>query len=297
MQMLMNTNINFVSKKVRRTAMLMSLVVIIIGAVFFFTKGINLSIDFTGGNILQYKFISEVKIEEMRNELQGKGLKTITLQNFGDSNDELLIRIGSDEETETIKMYLTQKYPGLELRREEKVGPSIGSDLRRQAVWAIIFSWLGILLYVAWRFESKFGVGAIIALVHDVLIVVAVFVILGLEFNSTVLAAILTIIGYSINDTIVIFDRIREMMHLEKPRSDDHLLAVINKAINTTLSRTIITSLTTLLVVLILFFFGGDVLHNFAFAMLIGIIAGVYSTIFIATPVMIELKMRVLLKD
>lgn len=297
MQFLMNTNINFVSKKVRRTAMFLSLAIIVAGAVFFFTKGFNLSIDFTGGNIVQYKFSSQIKIEEIRSELQSLGFKTITLQNFGDSNDELLIRIGSDEETVAIKQYLSQKYTGLELRREEKVGPSIGSDLRKQAVLAIFFSWLGILLYVAWRFESKFGIGAIIALIHDVLIVLSAFVIFNLEFNATVLAALLTIIGYSINDTIVVFDRMREMMHQERPRAEEHFLSVINRAINTTLARTMITSLTTLLVVVILYVIGGQVLHNFSFALLIGILAGTYSSIFIATPVMIELKMRVLLKD
>lgn len=297
MQFLMNSNINFVAKNVRRPAMLLSLIIIIIGAVFFFTKGFNLSIDFTGGNIYQYKFQNQIKIEDMRNELQSLGLKTVTLQNFGDSNDELLIRIGSDAEAESIKTYLTQKYTGLELRREEKVGPSIGSDLRRQAVLAIFFSWIGILLYVAWRFESKFGIGAIIALIHDVLIVLSAFVIFNLEFNATVLAALLTIIGYSINDTIVVFDRMRELIRQERPRAEEHFLSVINRAINTTLARTIITSLTTLLVVVILYVIGGQVLHNFAFALMVGIVAGTYSTIFIATPVMIEMKMRVFQKD
>lgn len=297
MQFLMNTNINFVTQKVRRTAMLISLAIIITGAIFFFTKGFNLSIDFTGGNILQYKFSTEIKIEEMRSELQALGFKTITLQNFGDSNDELLIRIGSDEEAVAIKQHLSQKYIDLELRREEKVGPSIGSDLRRQAVLAIFFSWIGILLYVAWRFESKFGIGAIIALIHDVLIVLSAFVIFNLEFNATVLAALLTIIGYSINDTIVVFDRMRELIKQERPRAEEHFLSVINRAINTTLARTMITSLTTLLVVVILYVIGGQVLHNFSFALMIGILAGTYSSIFIATPVMIEMKMRVFQKD
>ncbi len=298
MQLFLNANYDFVSKKVRRTAMTISAIIVCIGIVFFFTKGFNLSIDFTGGTIFQYKFPTTITIEELRSEMKSQGLKTVTLQNFGDSSDELLIRVGSEAEAKLVKAYMNQKYPtGLDLRREESVGPSIGSDLRTQAAWAVIFSWLGILLYVAWRFESKFGIGAIIALVHDVLITCTAFVVLGLEFNATVLAAILTLIGYSINDTIVVFDRIREMMHAERPRSDEHFISVINRAINITLSRTIITSLTVLLVVVILYLVGGEVIHNFAFALIVGIITGTYSSVFIATPIMIELRMRVSLKD
>ncbi|MDO8785585.1 MAG: protein translocase subunit SecF, partial [Syntrophales bacterium] len=171
-----------------------------------------------------------------------------------------------------------------EIQRVEVVGPKVGSDLKNKAIMALVFSWIGMLIYVAWRFEFRYAVGGILALVHDVIITVGVFSLLNKEFNLTIVAALLTIIGYSINDTIVIFDRIREnaRKHLKQDLGD-----TINASINQTLGRTILTSLTVFIVVAVLFFFGGAVIHDFAFALLVGVVAGTYSTIFIASPIVL----------
>jgi preprotein translocase SecF subunit len=169
---------------------------------------------------------------------------------------------------------------------KEKVGPKIGAELRTDALWAILYSLLGIVVYITWRFEFKFSMAAIVALIHDVMITLGIFSILGKEINLTILGAFLTIVGYSLNDTIVVFDRIRE--NLRQRRRNDVYEDVINTSVNQTLSRTVITSLTTLLVVVILFFYGGAVIHDFAFALVVGVLVGTYSSIFIASPILVE---------
>ena len=293
MQLLVGTNIDFISKKRRRMAFAFSLTLILIGVIAFIINGFNLGIDFAGGSILQYKFDKPVNINEIRDELKKEGLGDSIIQTFG-ANDEILIKTRSGKDVSKLKKEFSEKYGShAVLRREESVGPSVGKDLKKQAFWSIFWSLIGILLYVGWRFEFKYSVGAIVALIHDVTITLGLFALFGFEINIPVLAAILTLIGYSLNDTIVVYDRIREDIKRERPRSTEHYEKVINSAINSTLSRTIITSLTTLFVVVILLIFGGEVIRNFAFALTVGVIVGTYSSIFIASPILIEAHLRV----
>ncbi len=293
MQLIKNTNLNFVSKKMRRGAFIFSGILLIIGALVFFTKGLNLGIDFSGGAIVQYKFNEQPDIDQIRNDLKDIGFGKSIIQNYGSKN-EILIKIADEKRVNELKESFERIYGSeVEYQRDELVGPSIGSDLKRQAFWAVLWSLIGILVYVSWRFEFKYSIGAILALIHDVLLTLGAFAIFGFEFSIAALAAILTIIGYSLNDTIVVFDRIRENMNIERPRNNEHYEKVVNNAINQSLSRTVITSLTTLFVVVILFLFGGEVLRSFSFALMFGVIIGTYSSIFIATPALIEAHIKV----
>jgi len=249
-----------------------------------------LGIDFTGGTSLQLRFENEVDIGQIRNILSDIGFGGAEIKEFGVDN-EILIRIQQQSQNEDVSENvineLSDKLPGnkLEIRMNEAVGPRIGNELRRATIWAILAALILILIYISWRFEFKFAVGAVAALFHDVLITLGVFSVLGLELSLAVIAAFLTIIGYSLNDTIVVFDRIRE--NLKVLRREDYI-NIFNTSINQTLSRTILTSMTTFVVVLILFFFGGEVIHNFSFALVVGVIVGTYSSMFIASPVVVE---------
>ncbi|MBN2727431.1 protein translocase subunit SecF [Candidatus Mcinerneyibacteriota bacterium] len=294
MELIKNANINFVSKNVRRGAFLFSGILILIGIVsFIIGGGFNLGIDFAGGSIIQYKFEERPPLSELRDVLKEAGLGKSIIQTFGNPK-EVVMKLSEGSDVEHLKNIMHEKYgEGADIRREETVGPSIGRDLKNQAFWAVLWSLVGILIYISWRFELKYAIGAIAALFHDVLITLGAFALFKYEFNTPVLAAILTIIGYSLNDTIVVFDRIRENIRIERPRSTQHYEGVVNGAINASLSRTVITSLTTLFVVIVLFFFGGEVLRNFSFALLIGIIVGTYSSVFIASPILIEAHLRV----
>ncbi len=293
MQFLVDTNYKFVTKNRRRIGFAFSIILIIIGIVFYFLNGgLNLGIDFKGGATFQYKFEQKVDVNKLRDNLKEVGFDRAIIQKFG-SDKEVLIKVEQGKDSTELKNYLEKQYAGIELRREEKVGPSIGKDLKRNSFWAVIIALGGILIYVSWRFEFKYSVGAILALVHDVLITLGAFAIFQFEFDRTVLAAILMVIGYSLNDTIVVFDRIREYMRVERPRSDKHYEETVNKAINSSLSRTIITSVTTLLVIVVLYIAGGQILHNFSFALLVGILVGTYSSIFISSPVLIEAHLKV----
>jgi preprotein translocase subunit SecF len=289
MRIIKDTNVDFIGK--RKIAISISLIFILIGIVSLVLKGgPNYGIDFTGGTSLQLRFENPIVVSQVRSILSGIGLGNSEIKQFATGN-EILIRLQqqaniedvSDQALAELTTKLTENK--FELRSKETVGPRIGSELRRNTIKAILVSLVLLLIYISWRFEFKFAVGAVAALFHDVLITLGIFSLLNLEVSLAVVAAFLTIIGYSLNDTIVVFDRIRE--NLKVMRREEYV-KILNISINQTLSRTILTSLTTLFVVLILFFFGGEVIHDFSFALVVGIIAGTYSTIFIASPIVVE---------
>ncbi len=289
MRIIKDTNINFIGK--RRIAITISIILILIGIVSLVMHGgPKYGIDFTGGTSLQLKFENPVNVGQVRNILSGIGLGNTEIKEFVIGN-ELLIRLQQQDNMEAVSQQLLDELGvqlsgnKFELRSKETVGPRIGSELRRDAIKAILISLILILVYISWRFEFKFAVGAVAALFHDVLITLGIFSLLNLEISLAVVAAFLTIIGYSLNDTIVVFDRIRENLKLMRR---EEYPKIFNFSINQTLSRTFLTSLTTFVVVIILFFFGGEVIHTFSLALVIGIIVGTYSSIFIASPVVVE---------
>ena len=255
------------------------------------TKGLNYGIDFKGGAKLEYQFNQPVTESQVRDAIEGVVPGTPQVVRFGQaSENRMSIKVEVPEEHAKIGELVT---PALEkafgagsatLEKEETVGPRVGKELRKKALLATIFSWLLMMVYIAYRFEFVYAPGAFLSLVHDTVITVGIFALLGKEVDLTILAALLTLIGYSINDTIVVFDRIRENRHLITPST---IWDVVNDSINSTISRTIITSLTVFLVVIVLFLRGGGTLHDFAFAMIIGVIIGTYSSIFIASPIYI----------
>ena len=259
--------------------------------------GLNYGIDFAGGTLVQVKFLEPTQVETIKENLASIGLDRSLVQRFGEKGEnEYLIRVEksvSDLEdlSGQIEGTLQEAYgkSGVEIRRTEMVGPKVGKDLRKKGILAIVYALIGILIYITWRFEFIFAVGAIIALAHDVMITVGAFSITNKEFTLPIVAAILTIIGYSLNDTIVIYDRIRE--NRRKMRREP-FAKVINASINETLSRTLLTSLTTLIVVVILFIFGGGVIHDFAFALMVGVLVGTYSSIFVASPIILTWQER-----
>lgn len=285
-----DTRIDFVGKQ--KYALVISTIVILIsiGSIFLH-GGLNYGVDFAGGILLQIKFSKLVDISEVRNALEAIGSKDAMVQKFGGEN-EFLIRIEKSSEdlealSKNIQSSLQQKFKDkpLEVRRAEVVGPKVGKDLKEKALWAVGLSFAAILVYVAFRFRTfSYGLGGIIALVHDVIVTYGAISLLNLEYSLSLLAVILTIIGFSINDTIVIFDRVRE--NLKKMRKED-IKTVFNVSVNETLGRTILTSGTVMMVVLILFFFGGPVIHDFTSAMIVGLISGTYSTIYVASPVVL----------
>jgi len=285
------TNIDFL--KYRRVALGFSGLLLLVCLLSLGLKGgPNYGIDFAGGILLQFKFHEQVETSDLRAALKELELGQVVVQDFGRHEDmEFLVRV---EKKETDLQALQQTVEGalknrfgdksLELRRTELVGPKVGAELRKKGIHAVFYAILGILIYVTWRFEFRFAVGAILALIHDALITIGVFSIMNKEIDLPIVAAILTIIGYSINDTIVVFDRIRENMRRIRRQSIER---VINESINETLSRTLLTSLTTLIVVAALFILGGPVIHNFAFALIIGVAVGTYSSVYIASPVIV----------
>lgn len=254
-----------------------------------------MGIDFAGGTEIQIKFFIPVDVGDVREAFSEMELGNVSVQNFGKSEEnEYLVRVGlltEDMEviSSTVRENLNEQFGPevLEVRRIESVGSKVGKDLRKKGVRSIFYALIGLLIYIAWRFEFKFALGAILALIHDVLITVGFFSLLDKEFNLPIIAAILTIVGYSLNDTIVIYDRIRENIRRVKKKTYED---VINISINQTLSRTLITSITTLIVVLSLFIYGGGIIHNFALALLIGVAVGTYSSIFVASPVIVLWK-------
>ena len=281
-------NIDLVGKmKIAFGASLFAIIISILSLLLH--GGPNLGIDFAGGTLVQVKFSQETDASSIRDSLKAIGLGNNVIQRFGyhDNNEFLIKTEKSSSElkglSSKVEEALNTSYgkEGFEIRRIEVVGPKVGKDLREKGMLAMLYAVIGILIYVTWRFELRYAVGAIIALIHDVLITVGVFSLLDKEFTLPIIAALLAIIGYSLNDTIVVYDRIRENVKGIRKQS---LKDIVNSSINQVLSRTLLTSITTLIVILALFFFGGAVIHDFAFAMLVGILAGTYSSVFIASP-------------
>lgn len=275
-------NVDFVGKM--KYAMMLSAFLIIIGiGSIIYHGGLNLGIDFAGGSIIQVKFSKNVSADQIRSALKSTKLENSTIQQFG--VNEFLIRTQesfSDQKmlaANVEKPLSTAFSKDFEIRRVEVVGSKVSADFSRKAIIAVIFSWLAILMYVTWRFEFRYAAGGILALVHDTLIVIGAVSVMNMEFTINILAVLVFVIGFSINDTIVTLDRIREIV---KRNTNQKLGDIINLAINETLSRTILTSLTVFFTVLALYIFGGAVIRDFAFAMLIGTVVGTYSTIYIA---------------
>lgn len=288
MELFKNVNYPFIVN--RRKAYLFSAAAIITSIVIFFTIGLNFGVDFIGGTSIEVRFEQPVPLDKVRSIVSSK-YNADRVQNFG-APEEVLIHVmeqydGIDKEVIAL---LSKNMPDnkAEIRSVSQVGPKIGSELKTSAIWATIWGLFFIVVYLAIRFQWKWGLAAVAALAHDVIITIGVFVALQLEFSLAAVAAILTIIGYSVNDTIVVFDRIRENIRLLKRGANFE--DVINQSINQTLSRTVMTSILTLLSVLALLIFGGEVLRVFAWALLTGIIIGTYSSIYVASPILIEWK-------
>jgi preprotein translocase subunit SecF len=278
-------NINFIGN--RKVALIFSAVLTIISITSMAVRGFQMGIDFTGGTLIEVGYQQAADLTALRNALDEAGFDDATVQNFGTTKD-VLIRLKLHEGISSAELSgqvlaVINKNIGepASLRRVEFVGPQVGDDLAQDGFLALLYSTIGILIYIAWRFEWKFSTGAIIATLHDVIVTMGFFSILGLEFDLTVLAAVLALIGYSLNDTIVVYDRIRENFRLLRNRSTEEIM---NLSINETLSRTIMTSVTVMLVLVSLFFLGGEVIHNFSIVLLFGVIFGTYSSIFIASP-------------
>ena len=288
MRMLSKTNINFISKQ--KLTGFLSIVLIIAGIASLIMKGGPLlSIDFTGGTVAQVKFEKPVELSQLRNTLSDYGFKGAEIVEFGNPY-EILIKTqftgSSSKISEKLTLALGKKFI---LRRVESVGPKIGKELQSDALKAIGLALLLILIYITVRFDRYYALGSVMALIHDVLITLGVFSLLDYEINLSIIAAFLTIVGYSLNDTIVVFDRIRENIpkFMKKKLHD-----VVNISLNETLNRTVITSLTTMMVVVILFIWGGKVINLFAFALIVGIFIGTYSSLFVASPVMVYFEKR-----
>ncbi|HCD06113.1 MULTISPECIES: protein translocase subunit SecF [unclassified Methylophaga] len=277
------TNINFVG--IRKFALAFSAILLLISVYSIVTNSLNFGIDFTGGTMIEVGYPQPVDLGEIRTTLEQGGFEDALVQNFG-SLTEVLIRLPVIEtenmaelSNKVVALLQSEQTDALEVRRVEFVGPQVGEELTEDGGLAMVYALIGILIYVALRFEYRFAIASVLALVHDVIITVGIFSLFRLDFDLTVLAAILAVIGYSLNDTIVVFDRIRESF-LKMRKAEP--LEVINTSINATLGRTIMTSMTTLLVVFALFIFGGEVIHAFATALLIGILVGTYSSIYVA---------------
>lgn len=290
-----NTNFQFINK--RKAGYVISSILIIASIVSLIIHGgPKYNIDFTGGSLVHLKFDKPVAIEDIRSLLNSKGFTDAEIKHFGAPN-EVSIRIGVDQTRDSlsylIESGINEAMPDnpFEERRNETVGPKIGKELIVDALLAIFWAMILILIYVMWRFELRFSIGAIAALFHDIIITLGIFSIFDIEISSPIIAAVLTIVGYSLNDTIVVFDRIRENLKAASKNISD-ISNLVNESINQTLSRTIVTSGTTLIVVVVLFFFGGEVLRTFALALIIGIGIGTYSSIFIASPIVIDWRTK-----
>ena len=282
-------NINFLCK--RNIAWVISAVLIIVSIGSLATRGLNLGIDFTGGTLVEVGYPEAAELDGIRTALESASFNDVIVQHFGTAKD-VLIRLPSTDNANAAELS-NQVLSALEstgevtMRRVEFVGPQVGEELRDDGGLAVLYALFGILIYVALRFEYRFSLGSVAALIHDVIITVGFFSVTQAPFDLTVLAAVLAVIGYSLNDTIVVFDRIRENFRRMRKATP---LEVINGSINQTLSRTLVTSLTTLLVLLALFFFGGEVIHSFALALIVGVVIGTYSSIYIASSMLVVLN-------
>jgi len=291
-----NININFNFMVWHRKAVYVSLFLIFVSLVSIFTRGLNYGVDFNGGTIIEISFENSAPIEKIRNYLQDNNYEKSSVQYFG-SNKDILIRIpniisaSESSLSNTLISELNNEYT-FSLKRVEYVGAQVGEELRDQGILAALIALALIMIYITLRFEYRFSIGAILALLHDVFLIIGIFSITQIEFNLSVFAAILAVIGYSLNDTIVVFDRIRENFKnsiIENVDTKD----LTNSSINQTLSRTLITSLTTLLVLISLLIFGGEILFGFSFALIAGVIIGTYSSIYIASSTLLIMNISV----
>ena len=278
---------NFDFMALRKPAMILSCLLLLVSVGSLITLKLNLGIDFTGGSIIEVGYEQPVELQPVREALERAGFADAIVQHFGSAN-EVLIRLVPDPEKEKAELSSQVirvlqdlgESGGVDVRRVDFVGPQVGEELTEDGGLAVLSALIAILIYVAFRFEYRFSLGAIAALVHDVVITLGIFSVFQLDFDLSVLAAVLAVIGYSLNDTIVVFDRIRENFRKIRKHST---IEIVNTSVNQTISRTLITSLTTLLVLLSLFFLGGEVIHAFALALIIGVVVGTYSSIYVAT--------------
>ena len=285
------TNFDFMSK--RNVALVLSATLIIISIGSLVTRGLNFGLDFTGGMLIEVSYPDAPRIADVRANLESAGLVDGVVQTFGTASD-IVVRIPPRNEEESnaelstvVLSALQQGVDGeIEMRRVEFVGPQVGEELTEQGILAVVYALIGIFLYVMFRFQWRFSVGAVVALIHDLVIAMGVLSLIQIEFDLTVVAALLAVIGYSLNDTIVLFDRIRE--NFPRMRNSDSTI-VINTSVNETLSRTVMTSLTTLLVLAALFIFGGEIIHAFAFTLIVGVVIGTYSSIYVASTSLLQL--------
>lgn len=283
------THFPFMAK--RKPAMWFSIALISASLISLAWQQLNFGVDFTGGTLIEVGYTQAANLDKIRTQLKANAFGDASAQNFGSATD-ILIRvppregISNDKLSNQVMQALQETGAGLNLRRVEFVGPQVGEELVQGGFLALFYAFLGILIYVATRFEYRFAIGAVAALIHDTIITLGVFSWTQAEFNLTVLAAILAVIGYSLNDTIVVFDRVRDNF---RTRRKEKPVAIFDISLNETLSRTIMTSFTTSLVVVVLFFFGGEVIHNFAMALMVGIVIGTYSSIYIASAITLNL--------
>ena len=279
----MNRNYNFMA--LRRPALSLSAVLVLASLAFLFTRGLNLGIDFTGGNVIQLEFDNLPEVAEVRKVVSGVVAQEAMIQKFGEKGVIIRTNEDTEESREQVISVLQKAFPDMKVSGYEKVGPVVGGELRRQAVIGVSIALVAILIYITVRFRFRFAVVSVIPLVHDVLIALGFFSLTQMEVSSSFIAAILTIVGYSLNNTIIILDRIRENW---RDLGRDGIEKLVNDSVNQTLARTINTTLTTLFPVIALCVWGGPVLQAFSYAMLVGIIAGTYSSMFVATGFLIE---------
>jgi len=276
----------------RKPAMLMSATLLLLSIVSLSVLKLNVGIDFTGGSVIEVGYRQAVELQPIRNALASSGFSDAIVQHFG-SAKEVLIRLvpkvdqdKAELSSQIIAILNEASESRIDVRRVDFVGPQVGKELTEDGGLAVLYALIAILIYVSWRFEFRFSLGAVAALIHDVVITLGIFSVLQLDFDLSVLAAILAVIGYSLNDTIVVFDRVRENFRKIRKKT---ALEIINISINQTMSRTLMTSFTTLLVLLSLFFLGGEVIHSFALALIIGVVVGTYSSVYVATTSVLAL--------